>query len=147
MAPSKNNTDSERFWFGFALGTTVCAGIAAAFGTKQGRNVLRSTIDRFESLENNPKQAQELILMVQELSQTYSDLRSQSNNDTSKDANQTTPSGSEPATHTAPAPDIEDDSSSSKEANQVLEKVKTMTGSSTDKKKSEKKFFTKNKKK
>lgn len=45
--------EHSNFWFGFALGVCTAAACAYAFGTKQGRTIMRKGMDAAEHLAEN----------------------------------------------------------------------------------------------
>lgn len=64
MSQPKHDPHYNRFWFGFAVGGAVCAAFAMAVGTKQGRKLVKKTVDYVEQIEDQPDQLNTLSDMI-----------------------------------------------------------------------------------
>ncbi len=64
MSQPKHDPHYNRFWFGFAVGGAVCAAFAMAVGTKQGRKLVKKTVDYVEQIEDQPDQLNKLSDMI-----------------------------------------------------------------------------------
>ncbi|MCX7996225.1 MAG: hypothetical protein N2691_00495 [Patescibacteria group bacterium] len=65
------NDEYGKFWSGFALGAGVCGVLAITFGTKQGRETLRKTMEYLERVEGTPDQVHQLASAMQKIGNAF----------------------------------------------------------------------------